>query len=41
MHMPEARMEARTKWLTILGDVHFWIPLVVLVGGLALLHWIS
>jgi hypothetical protein len=23
---------------TIIGDVHFWIPLVVLLAGLLLLH---
>jgi hypothetical protein len=26
---------------TVLGDVHFWIPLAVLLGGLVLLKWIS
>ena len=25
----------------VLRDVHFWIPVVVLVGGLAVLRWIS
>ena len=24
----------------ILSDVHFWIPAIVLVGGLWVLHWI-
>jgi hypothetical protein len=30
-------------WLfgTVLSDVHFWIPLAVLLGGLVLLKWIS
>jgi hypothetical protein len=26
---------------TVLSDVHFWIPLAVLLGGLVLLKWIS
>jgi hypothetical protein len=25
----------------VLRDVHFWIPVIVLVGGLVVLHWIS
>lgn len=25
----------------VLRDVHFWIPVIVLIGGLAVLHWIS
>jgi len=27
-------------WTTILTDVHFWVPLIVLAAGLAVLHWI-
>lgn len=26
--------------LVVLRDVHFWIPVIVLLGGLAVLHWI-
>jgi hypothetical protein len=26
--------------LLVLGDVQFWIPIVVLVGGLLVLRWI-
>ena len=26
---------------SVLTDLHFWIPVVVLVGGLAVLRWIS
>lgn len=26
---------------TILRDVQFWVPVVVLVGGLLVLRWIS
>jgi hypothetical protein len=30
------------SWLSfILADVHFWVPLIVLVGGLLLLAWVS
>ncbi|MEO8910146.1 MAG: translocated intimin receptor Tir [Gemmatimonadaceae bacterium] len=25
----------------ILGDIQFWVPLVVLVGGLFVLRWIQ
>lgn len=29
-------------WLgLVLRDVHFWIPVAVLVGGLLVLRWIS
>jgi hypothetical protein len=27
--------------LAVLRDVHFWIPVIVLLGGLAVLRWIS
>jgi hypothetical protein len=27
-------------WTTILTDVHFWVPAIVLLAGLAILHWI-
>ncbi|HXJ04835.1 MAG TPA: hypothetical protein VNH65_07040 [Candidatus Acidoferrum sp.] len=27
-------------WTQILTDVHFWVPLIVLAAGLAVLHWI-
>jgi hypothetical protein len=30
------------NWLTrISGDVHFWVPTLVLIGGLLLLRWVS
>lgn len=32
---------ARKWWQAILGDVHFWIPLLVLLAGLAVLRWIQ
>ncbi len=30
-----------SRWRTILGDVHFWIPVAVLLLGLLVLRWIS
>ncbi len=27
-------------WIAIFTDVHFWVPAVVLLAGLAVLHWI-
>lgn len=27
-------------WTTILTDVHFWVPALVLLAGLVVLHWI-
>ncbi len=32
--------ESAGLWTMILTDVHFWIPAVVLIAGLAVLHWI-
>jgi hypothetical protein len=29
------------RWRTVLSDVHFWIPVVVLLLGLLVLRWIS
>jgi hypothetical protein len=30
------------SWLTlVLRDVHFWVPVVVLIAGLLVLRWIS
>lgn len=34
-------LESRRIFAAILSDVHFWIPVVVLLAGLAVLHWIS
>lgn len=33
MHQPRLR--------ALLTDIHFWIPLVVLLAGLVVLKWIS
>lgn len=37
----EASPNNRTRvWKSILTDVHFWIPVLVLLAGLAVLRWI-
>jgi hypothetical protein len=35
------RREPRALANAVLGDVHFWIPVIVLAGGLAVLRWVS
>jgi hypothetical protein len=30
-----------TRWRALVGDVHFWIPVVVLLLGLLVLRWIA
>jgi hypothetical protein len=35
------RAEQRTVFTFILGDVHFWLPLVVLIVGLLVLAWVN
>ncbi|MEN8159088.1 MAG: translocated intimin receptor Tir [Myxococcota bacterium] len=30
----------RSRWVALLGDLHFWIPLGVFVAGVALLAWL-
>ncbi|HJX94734.1 MAG TPA: hypothetical protein VJ324_03885 [Candidatus Acidoferrum sp.] len=27
-------------WTMIFTDVHFWVPTIVLLAGLVVLHWI-
>jgi hypothetical protein len=27
-------------WTMILTDAHFWVPAIVLIAGLVVLHWI-
>jgi hypothetical protein len=43
--MPTAQNSAssrpRSWFAVVLRDEHFWIPLVVLVGGLVVLRWIA
>jgi hypothetical protein len=31
----------RSWWSTVLSDIHFWVPVAVLAGGLLVLRWIS
>ena len=33
--------ESRSVLKTVLTDLQFWVPVVVLVGGLIVLRWIS
>jgi hypothetical protein len=35
--MPSERSTSRSLFSAVAGDVHFWIPLSVLLGGLFLL----
>jgi hypothetical protein len=38
----EVRREQKLPWWkAVLSDVHFWVPVVVLVAGLIVLRWIS
>ena len=30
-----------SRWTSLLGDLHFWIPLVVLATGVVLLRWLA
>ncbi len=39
--MNGANSEARAAVSAIFGDVHFWVPIVVLIAGLFLLAWVS
>ena len=41
--MPDVVESGRWRSLTatVLRDIHFWIPVLVLLGGLAVLRWIS
>ncbi len=37
-----SRMDSNRSFLrSVLSDLHFWIPVVVLLGGLTVLRWIS
>jgi hypothetical protein len=39
IHRPETQA---INWLaSVTGDVHFWVPSLVLIGGLLLLRWVS
>ena len=30
-----------SRWRALLGDLHFWIPVAVLIAGLLVLRWIA
>lgn len=38
--MPRADSSSptRSSTMSVLTDIHFWVPLAVLIGGLLLLH---
>lgn len=38
-HSPEPERTA-IRWGAVFTDMHFWIPVAVLLAGLAVLHWI-
>jgi len=40
MNATEPNTKARGRWASILGDIHFWVPVAVLMGGLLLLRFI-
>jgi hypothetical protein len=40
MNENESRSKTRSWWVSILTDIHFWVPLAVLAFGLLLLHFI-
>ena len=35
-----ANQPATSRLASILTDIHFWVPVAVLIGGLLLLHFI-
>jgi hypothetical protein len=39
--MNAATQKSSTLWTVILTDVHFWVPAIVLLAGLAVLLWIQ
>jgi len=40
MSATEPNSNARGWWASILSDIHFWVPVAVLMGGLLLLRFI-
>jgi hypothetical protein len=40
MKPSEPNPNTRGWWSSILTDIHFWVPVAVLMGGLLLLHFI-
>jgi len=37
----EGANHSSTMLTSVAGDVHFWVPTIVLIGGLFLLRWAS
>jgi hypothetical protein len=38
----DRRAQHSRNWVgLVLRDVHFWVPVIVLIGGLLVLRWIS
>ncbi len=40
MKATEPDPNTRSWWASILTDIHFWVPVAVLMGGLLLLRFI-
>ncbi len=40
MNATEQNQNTRAWWANILSDIHFWVPVAVLMGGLLLLRLI-
>jgi hypothetical protein len=38
MLRPDSSSPTRFSMKSVLTDIHFWVPLAVLIGGLLLLH---
>jgi hypothetical protein len=40
MKAPEPDPNTRAWWTSVFSDIHFWVPVAVLMGGLLLLQFI-
>ena len=40
MHRPSTNQPNTSRLASILTDIHFWVPVAVLMGGLLLLQFI-
>lgn len=40
MKRDDQSANTRSWLISVLTDIHFWVPVVVLIGGLLLLKWI-
>jgi hypothetical protein len=38
MQPTDNRDQPRNRWASVVTDVHFWVPVAVLIGGLILLN---